>query len=148
MATIGGERFLLTANASADGTLREVLIRWGKHGSAAAGLVEGYAAALSIGLRHGIPLRDLARHGLGLRFAPDGATDDPDIPWATSITDYVARRLAMDWLPAPERTALGVYTLAERIQQAPAWVAVPSAPERSKAFLPPAPKDRKLSTHG
>jgi ribonucleoside-diphosphate reductase alpha chain len=134
--TIGGERFHLTANADADGSLREVLLRWDKHGSVTAGLVDGYATALSIGLRHGVPLRDLVRHGIGLRFSPAGSTDDPDIPAASSITDYVARRLAIDWLPASERTALGIYTLGERIQHAPEWVAVHGSPEpdRPRAY--------------
>ena len=31
-----------------------------------------------------------------------------------SAVDYIARRLAIDWLPYPERAALGVYTLTER----------------------------------
>lgn len=136
VVTIGGERFHLTANADAGGSLREALIRWDKHGSVSAGLVDGYAVALSIGLGHGIPLRDLVRHGLGLRFAPEGNTDDPDIPRATSITDYVARRLAIDWLPYAERTALGIYTLGERIQHAPEWAAVHGSPgpDRPRAY--------------
>jgi ribonucleoside-diphosphate reductase alpha chain len=48
-------------------------------------------------LRHQVPLGDLVRSALGLRFAPAGRTDDPDIPHARSVADYVARRLAMDW---------------------------------------------------
>jgi ribonucleoside-diphosphate reductase alpha chain len=97
--TIGGERFYLTATAAADGTLGEVFIQWGKHGSGAAGLMELYASALSMALRHQVPLADLVRSGLGLRFAPAGHTDDPDIPRAHSVADYVSRRLALDWLP-------------------------------------------------
>jgi hypothetical protein len=34
-----------------------------------------------------------------------------------SAVDYVARRLAIDWLPYPERAALGVYTLTERVRR-------------------------------
>ena len=45
---------------------------------------------------------------------PNGRTDDPDIPRVWSAVDYIARRLAIDWLPYPDRAALGVYTLAER----------------------------------
>jgi hypothetical protein len=119
--TIDGEEFYITANANGDGALGEVYIRWNKHGSTAAGLVDGYATALSLGLAHRIPLDSLLRHGLGLRFSPAGHTNDPDIPTAASIADYVARRLALDWLPYAERAELGIYTLAERIQTAPAW---------------------------
>lgn len=121
--TISGERFHITANAGGDGQLAEVFLRWNKHGSAAAGLIDGYATALSIALRHRIPIASLVRHGLNLRFSPSGRTDDPDIPVAASIADYVARRLALDWLPYAERAELGIYTLAERLQDAPAWSA-------------------------
>jgi ribonucleoside-diphosphate reductase alpha chain len=106
--SIGGERLVVIAGQRADGTLGEVLLRWGKQGSAAAGLADAYATAISAGLQHGIPLADLLRPGLGLRFAPDGRTDDPEIPWARSTADYVCRRLALDWLPSADRTALGV----------------------------------------
>jgi len=33
----------------------------------------------------------------GLRFEPAGLTDDREIPEATSVMDYVARRLATDF---------------------------------------------------
>jgi hypothetical protein len=59
-----------------------------------------------------VPLAELLRPGLGLRFAPDGSTDDPEIPWTYSPVDYCCRRLAIDWLPDPERTALGVLSPA------------------------------------
>jgi hypothetical protein len=116
--TIGGEQFYLTANAAADGTLGEVFIQWGKHGSGTAGLMDLYASALSMALRHRVPLTDLVRSGLGLRFAPAGRTDDPDIPRACSVADYVARRLAIDWLPRADRAGLGVLTRSERLSQA------------------------------
>ena len=112
--TIGAERFYLTANQRDDGSLGEVFIHWGKYGSSSAGLVSTYAIALSIGLRHRVPLAELIRPGLGQVFMPNGRTDDPDIPRVWSAVDYIARRLAIDWLPDPERAALGVYTLTER----------------------------------
>ena len=112
--TIGAERFYLTANQRDDGGLGEVFIHWGKYGTSSAGLVSTYAIALSIGLRHRVPLAELIRPGLGQYFMPNGRTDDPEIPRVWSAVDYIARRLAIDWLPYPDRAALGVYTLAER----------------------------------
>lgn len=106
--TIGGERFSLTASRGEDGMLGEVSIRWGKHGSSGAGLMDTYAIALSAALQHRVPLPDLLRPGLGVRFAPGGRTDDADIPAVGSVVDYISRRLAIDWLPAPERAALGL----------------------------------------
>jgi len=120
--TIGAERFCLTANQRHDGSLGEVFVHWGKHGTSAAGLVAGYAVALSVGLQHRVPLADLIRPGLDQFFVPNGHTDDPDIPRVRSAVDYIARRLAIDWLPYPERAGLGVYTLTERVQRASTWI--------------------------
>jgi ribonucleoside-diphosphate reductase alpha chain len=120
---IGPERFYLTANQQDDGSLGEIFIHWGKHGTSAAGLVSSYAIALSLGLRHQVPLTDLIRPGLDQFFVPNGHTDDPEIPLVRSAVDYIARRLAIDWLPYPERVELGVYTLTERVQRASAWMA-------------------------
>ncbi len=121
--TIGPERFCLTANQRDDGSLGEVFIHWGKHGSSAAGLVNGYAIALSLGLQHHVPLADLIRPGLDQFFLPNGHTDDPEIPRVRSAVDYMARRLAIDWLPHSARAELGVYTLTERVQRASTWIA-------------------------
>ena len=120
--TIGPEPFYLTANRRDDGSLGEVFIYWGKHGTSAAGLVSGYAMALSLGLQHHVPLTDLIRPGLDQLFAPNGHTDDPEIPRVRSAADYVARRLAIDWLPYAERADLGVFTLTERVQRASTWI--------------------------
>jgi ribonucleoside-diphosphate reductase alpha chain len=115
--TIGPERFSLTASQRDDGSLCEVFIGWGKHGTSSAGLMATYAVALSTGLQHRVPLADLIRPGLDQYFLPNGHTDDPEIPRVRSAVDYVARRLAIDWLPYPERAALGVYTLTERVRR-------------------------------
>jgi hypothetical protein len=120
--TIDAERFYLTANSGPDGSLAEAFIHWGKHGSTGAGLLNGYAVALSLGLAHRVPLAELIRPGLGLLFAPSGHTDDPEIPRVRSPADYIARRLAIDWLPYEERAALGVYTLTERVDRARTWI--------------------------
>jgi ribonucleoside-diphosphate reductase alpha chain len=114
VVTIAAERFYLTANQHDDGGLAEVFIHWGKYGTGAAGLVSTYAIALSVGLRHRVPLTELIRPGLDQYFLPNGRTDDPEIPRVWSAVDYIARRLAIDWLPYPERAGLGVYTSAER----------------------------------
>src|ERR1700719_636132 len=130
--TIDAERFYLTANQRDDGGLGEVFIHWGKHGTSGAGLVSTYAIALSIGLRHRVPLAELIRPGLGQYFLPNGRTDDPEIPRVWSAVDYLARRLALDWLPYPDRAALGIYTLAERAGN-------PAGIRRHRCLLEPLP---------
>jgi hypothetical protein len=124
--TVGGERFVLTANRGPDGRLGEVLIRWGKQGSASAGLMDAYASGVSLGLERGVPLADLLRPALGAHFDPSGHTDDPEIPRARSVIDYIARRLALDWLPYPERAGLGVFTAAERTERSRSAAGGPS----------------------
>src|SRR6516165_6135621 len=71
-----------------------------------------------MGLAHRVPLAELIRPVLDQYFMPNGRTDDPEIPRVWSAVDYIARRLAIDWLPYSERAALGVYTLAERSRRA------------------------------
>jgi ribonucleoside-diphosphate reductase alpha chain len=125
--TIGRERFYLTANGSQGGTLGEVFISWGKQGQTQAGLMDIYAVALSVGLQHGVPLLDLVRQGLDLYFVPNGHTDDPDIPRVRSVADWVARRLAIDWLPYEARAAEGIFTVEERVTAAGDWLASETA---------------------
>ena len=136
--TIGDERFYLTTNGRADGSLGEVFIQWGKQGSTAAGLMDIYAVALSVGLQHGVPLAALIGQGLGAWFVPNGRTDDPDIPRVASVVDYVARRLAIDRMPYDQRRELGIYTIEERMTQARDWMNAEDArlgrDERSGAF--------------
>ena len=43
-------------------------------------------------------------------------TDDPDIRFATSLMDYLFRRLAILYLTQEERAELGILTVGERTQ--------------------------------
>jgi len=49
-----------------------------------------------------------------MRFEPAGMTDDEEIRFATSIVDYVARKLALEYLPYETRDRLGIFSVAER----------------------------------
>jgi len=78
--SVGGEPIQITASGRDDGCLGEVLVRCGERAPARAGLLDAYAAALSVGLEHGVPLADLLGPSLGQGFVPAGRTDDPEIP--------------------------------------------------------------------
>ena len=125
--TIGGERFYMTANGRQDGALGEVFIQSGKQGQTQAGLMDIYAVALSVGLQHSVPLLDLVRQGLDLYFVPSGHTDDAQIPRVRSVVDWVARRLAIDWLPYEVRAAEGIFTMDERESATADWLAAETA---------------------
>ena len=130
--SVGGEPIQLTASGRDDGCLGEVLVRCGERAPARAGLLDAYAAALSVGLEHGVPLADLLGPSLGMGFVPAGRTDDPEIPRVRSVADYVARRLAIDWLPYAQRAALGVFAASELAGGPVAGRTIP--PQRSTTY--------------
>jgi ribonucleoside-diphosphate reductase alpha chain len=43
-------------------------------------------------------------------------TDDPDIRFASSIMDYLFRRLAIEYMTYDERAELGIFSVDERLQ--------------------------------
>ena len=47
-------------------------------------------------------------------------TNDPDIRFASSLVDYVFRRLALDHLPLEQRDVLGIRSIDERKEEAAA----------------------------
>jgi len=49
-----------------------------------------------------------------MRFEPSGITNDKDIRFASSLMDYIFRRLALEYLPLEQREALGVKSVDER----------------------------------
>ena len=63
-----------------------------------------------------MPLATYVRKYSNMKFEPAGITDDPDLRIATSLVDYIFRRLALDYLPYEERVELGVLSTSERIQ--------------------------------
>jgi ribonucleoside-diphosphate reductase alpha chain len=52
-----------------------------------------------------------------MRFEPAGITDDPDIRIASSVMDYIFRRLALDHLPYDQRAEIGILSASERSAQ-------------------------------
>jgi ribonucleoside-diphosphate reductase alpha chain len=88
----------MTAGAHPDGQLGEIFLRMGKQGSTEAGLAEAFSIVTSLALQHGVPLDLIVERLRLLRFDPAGATGDAEVPEATSIVDYLARRLAHDFL--------------------------------------------------
>jgi len=61
-----------------------------------------------------VPLETIVEKFTNFRFEPAGMTDDQDIRMAESMMDYIFRRLALDYLPFETRSAMGLYTAAER----------------------------------
>ncbi len=99
-----------------DGHPGEIFVRVSKQGSTLAGIMDAFAISLSHGLQYGVPLRAFVDAFTGMRFEPAGMTDDPDLRIATSLIDYLFRRLAVEYLSVEERAELNILTTSERTQ--------------------------------
>ncbi|MGH3757953.1 vitamin B12-dependent ribonucleotide reductase [Actinophytocola sp.] len=124
--TVGGAEGYLHAGSYPDDGLGEIFIKLGKQGSTLAGVMDAFATSISVGLQYGIPLEFYVSKFQNLRFEPAGMTDDPDLRIATSVLDYIFRRLALDHLPYDKRAQLGIYTADERAAQVSNDYAAPS----------------------
>ncbi len=71
----------------------EIFVKMAKEGSTISGLMDSFATAISLALQHGVPLRLLCDKFSRTRFEPYGFTENPDIPRASSIMDYLFRWL-------------------------------------------------------
>lgn len=91
-----------------DGTPGELFITVSKQGSTLSGLMDSFARSVSHGLKYGVPLKSYVKTQMSTSYAPSGVTDDPEIKIATSITDYIFRRLALDYLSFDDRLELGL----------------------------------------
>ncbi len=115
--TVGGADGYITAGSYPGDGLGEVFLKLGKQGSTLAGVMDAFSIAISVALQYGVPLETYVEKFTNMRFEPAGMTDDSDIRMAQSMMDYIFRRLALDYLPFETRSALGIYTAAERARQ-------------------------------
>jgi ribonucleoside-diphosphate reductase alpha chain len=121
----------VTVGEYEDGRPGEVFMKVSKQGSTLAGIMDAFSISVSLGLQHGVPLRTFVQKYTNMRFEPAGMTDDPDLRIASSLVDYIFRRLAVDYLPYDERAELGILTVGERTQ--------PTLPGVEEAATPVSP---------
>jgi ribonucleoside-diphosphate reductase alpha chain len=106
----------VTVGEYVDGRPGEVFMKVSKQGSTLAGVMDAFSISVSLGLQHGVPLKTYVQKYTNMRFEPAGMTDDHDLRIASSLVDYIFRRLAVDYLPLEERRELGILTTDERTQ--------------------------------
>ncbi len=106
----------VTVGEYEDGRPGEVFMKVSKQGSTLSGVMDAFSISVSLGLQHGVPLATFVRKYTNMRFEPAGITDDPDLRLASSLVDYIFRRLAIDYLSYDERLELGVLSTGERTQ--------------------------------
>jgi len=95
---IGGHKVYITVGVYEDGTPGELFITMSKEGSTVRGLMDTIATLVSISLQHGVPLRCIVDKMMHTRFEPCGYTDNKDIAFAKSVTDYIAKWLGIKFL--------------------------------------------------
>ncbi|HEX2291220.1 MAG TPA: vitamin B12-dependent ribonucleotide reductase, partial [Pseudonocardiaceae bacterium] len=115
--TVGGAEGYLTAGSYPDDGLGEIFVKMSKQGSTLAGVMDAFSMAISIALQYGVPLETYVSKFVNMRFEPAGMTDDPDVRMASSVVDYLFRRIALDYLPKDKRDQLGILTAQERTEQ-------------------------------
>jgi ribonucleoside-diphosphate reductase alpha chain len=113
---VGGQEGYLTVGLYPDGRPGELFVKINKEGSTVSGLADAVAKLASIALQYGVPLEELAPKMRNTRFEPAGPTGNPQVPWATSVIDYVFHWLELKFLgteapatdaPAPETSGMG-----------------------------------------
>ncbi|HWB70403.1 MAG TPA: vitamin B12-dependent ribonucleotide reductase, partial [Solirubrobacterales bacterium] len=109
---IAGHEGYITAGKYEDGTVGEIFLTdIGKEGSTMRGLLNAFATAISIGLQYGVPLDVFVRKFSYMRFEPEGMTQNPEIPFAKSMPDYIMRWLASRFIDDIEELEdLGILT--------------------------------------
>jgi ribonucleotide reductase alpha subunit len=131
---VGDIEGYLTAGSYPDDGLGEIFVKVSKQGSTLSGVMDAFAIAVSVGLQYGVPLEALVSKFVNMIFEPNGMTDDKDIRIAQSLVDYLARRLAIDYLDVETRQALGIKTTAERTAEVNGTAeAAPASPAEAKA---------------
>jgi len=106
----------VTVGEYEDGRPGEVFIKVSKQGSTLAGIMDAFSISLSLGLQHQVPLETYVRKYSNMKFEPAGLTDDGELRLATSLMDYIFRRIALDYLTYEQRLELGVLSTSERTQ--------------------------------
>ena len=96
---VAGHEGYITVGLYEDGQPGEVFIRIAKEGSTIGGLMDTIATLVSVSLQYGVPVESLVRKFEHVRFEPSGMTRNPEIPIAKSLTDYIFRWMAMEFVP-------------------------------------------------
>jgi ribonucleoside-diphosphate reductase alpha chain len=121
--TVADHEGYLTVGIYEDGSPGELFITMAKEGSTVGGTMDSFGTAISMCLQYGVPLQVLAKKFAHSRFEPSGFTNNPEIPIAKSIVDYIFRWLDLTFpngkvrglhLAQPDASGCGGGTSAAR----------------------------------
>ena len=108
--SIAGHEGYITVGMFEDGMPGEVFITMSKEGSTISGMMDSFATSISIALQYGVPLKVLVDKFSHARFEPSGFTNNPEIPIAKSISDYIFRWLGLKFLAKDDAPTTGGIT--------------------------------------
>jgi len=140
---IEGHEGYITAGLYDDGSPGEIFVTMAKEGSTLSGMLDAFATSISLTLQYGVPLHDTVQKFSHMRFEPSGRTENPEIPVALSIVDYIFRWLASQFLSEDEKAEFGVLSPAVKAKMMSAEYAVDPPPagngRRLQDDAPPCP---------
>ena len=96
--SVGGHEGYIIVGMYEEGPPGEIFIKMAKEGSTLSGFMDGVALSISIGLQYGVPLKVFVDKLTNSRFEPSGYTENPNIRYASSVLDYIARWLGGKFL--------------------------------------------------
>ena len=109
--SVGGHEGYITVGMYEDARPGEIFIKMSKEGSTLSGVMDGLALTISLGLQYGVPLKALVDKLLNTRFEPSGITQNPNIRFATSVLDYIARWLGGKFISSDYLKLNGGHTI-------------------------------------
>ncbi len=118
--SIGGHDGYITVGMYEDGEPGEIFLVMAKEGSVVSGLMDCFATAVSLALQYGVPLNVLVDKFSHVRFEPSGFSNNPEIPIAKSIIDYIFRWLGSKFLSIDAQLKIGVHVKPEKVKSAAA----------------------------
>lgn len=101
---VGGHEGYVTVGLFEDGSPGELFITMAKEGSTIGGLMDVIGTETSLALQYGVPISTLVQKFSHARFEPSGWTDNPNIPMAKSVIDYIFRWMGMEFDKEQETT--------------------------------------------
>lgn len=108
---VADSKGFVTVGEYDDGAPGELFLQIAKQGSTLGGIMDAFAISVSHGLQYGVPLKSYVKAFINTSFAPAGVTDDAEIKMASSLIDYIFRRLAKTYLSIDDQLELGLVSL-------------------------------------
>src|SRR6266702_3468463 len=137
--SVGGHEGYIIVGMYEEGTPGEIFIKMAKEGSTLSGFMDGLALSISIGLQYGVPLIALVDKLTNTRFEPSGFTENPSIRYASSVLDYIARRLGGKFLSAEYLKPRAVFSEQDASKQTVAQEDMSAQTRKSSSGVGDAP---------